>query len=211
MYSSVIRHKNYYMKQNVTHSISGPKSLSELYWAMTKLALQGFGGVFPVAQRVLVEERKWFTSQVFLEEWAVAQVLPGPNIVNLLVMFGGRWFGVMGAIVAVAGIFSMPALLLILVAIFFEQFREYPAVAGALHGMGAVSAGLIGGTSLKMAGSLKVHPLTFWGAITFTVVTFVLLAVLKFPLIPVLLVMGTSSIFLTYLKIKNSHFPKGNK
>ena len=205
MYSFVIRLKNYYMKQNVTQTGGGPKSLADLYWALTKLALQGFGGVFPVAQRVLVEERKWFTPQVFLEEWAVAQVLPGPNIVNLSVMLGARCFGAMGAFVAVAGIFSMPAILLMLVAIFFEQFREYPAVAGALHGMGAVSAGLIAGTSLKMAGSLKTHPLTFLGAITFTSITFVLLAVFKFPLIPVLLVMGTSSVFLTYLKIKHSY------
>jgi chromate transporter len=199
------------MEQNVTNTGEGPKSLAELYWALTKLALQGFGGVFPVAQRVLVEERKWFTPQFFLEEWAVAQVLPGPNIVNLSVMLGSRCFGAMGAFVAVLGIFSMPALLLILVAIFFEQFREYPAVAGALHGMGVVSAGLIGGTSLKMAGSLKTHPLTFFGAITFTVITFILLAVLRFPLIPVLLVMGTSSVFLTYWKIKHSPVAKGSE
>ena len=69
--------------------------------------------------------------------------------------------------------------------------------------MGAVSAGLIAGTSLKLAGSLKHHPLTFYGAIAFTIVTFVLLAVFKFPLIPVLMVMGTSSVFLTYLRIKD--------
>jgi len=191
------------MEQSLTSEVQQPKSLGELYWAMTGLALQGFGGVFPVARRVLVDERKWFTPQVFLEEWAVAQVMPGPNIVNLSVMFGARFFGPMGSFAAVAGIFSMPAVLLILVAIFFEQYREYPAVAGALHGMGAVSAGLIAGTSLKLAGSLKHHPLTFYGAIAFTIVTFVLLAVFKFPLIPVLLVMGTSSVFLTYLRIKD--------
>ena len=191
------------MEQNISPTQARPESLGELYWALTGLALQGFGGVFPVARRVLVEERKWFTPQGFLEEWAVAQVMPGPNIVNLSVMFGARFFGPMGSFVAVAGIFSMPALLLILVAVFFEQFRDYPAISGALHGMGAVSAGLIAGTSLKMASSLKSHPLTFWGAISFTVGTFILMAVFKFPLIPVLLVMGSGSVFLTYLKIKH--------
>lgn len=191
------------MEQNISPTQARPESLGELYWALTGLALQGFGGVFPVARRVLVEERKWFTPQGFLEEWAVAQVMPGPNIVNLSVMFGARFFGPMGSFVAVAGIFSMPALLLILVAVFFEQFRDYHAISGALHGMGAVSAGLIAGTSLKMASSLKNHPLTFFGAISFTVCTFILMAVFKFPLIPVLLVMGSGSVFLTYLKIKH--------
>jgi chromate transporter len=74
--------------------------------------------------------------------------------------------------------------------------------------MGVVSAGLIAGTSLKMASSLKVHPLTFIGAIAFTVVTFILLAVLKFPLIPVLLIMGTGSVLLTYLRIMRMHEKK---
>ena len=191
------------MEQVQAPTVQRPKSLGELYWAMTYLALQGFGGVFPVARRVLVEERKWFTPQNFLEEWAIAQVMPGPTIVNLSVMFGARFFGPMGSFVAVAGIFSMPAILLMVVAIFFEQYREYPAVAGALHGMGAVSAGLIGGTSLKLAGSLKNHPLTFYGAISFTIATFILMAVFRFPLIPVLLVMGTISVLLTYLRIKD--------
>jgi chromate transporter len=183
-------------------TLNRPKSLAALFWAMTFLALQGFGGVFPVARRVLVEERKWFTPQTFLEEWAVAQVMPGPNIVNLSVMFGARFFGPMGSFVAVAGIFSLPAILLITVAIFFEQYREYPAVAGALHGMGAVAAGLIAGTSLKMAGGLKGHPLTFYGAIALTITTFILMAFFHFPLIPVLIVMGSLSVFLTYRQIK---------
>ena len=196
------------MQDDTLQVENNPKSLRELYWAMTTLALQGFGGVFPVARRVLVEERKWFTPQAFTEEWAVAQVLPGPNIVNLCVMLGGRCFGAMGALVAVAGIFSMPALLLMLVAVFFEQLRDYPPVAGALYGMGVVSAGLIAGTSLKMASSLKEHPLTMIGAITFTVLTFILLAVFKFSLIPVLLLMGSCSVFLTYLRINRMHEKK---
>jgi chromate transporter len=196
------------MQDNPLQVENNPKSLRELYWALTTLALQGFGGVFPVARRVLVEERKWFTPQAFTEEWAVAQVLPGPNIVNLCVMLGGRCFGAMGALVAVAGIFSIPALLLMLVAIFFEQFRDYQPVAGALYGMGVVSAGLIAGTSLKMASGLNEHPLTLIGAITFTLLTFILLAVFKFPLIPVLLLMGSCSVFLTYLRIKRMHEKK---
>ena len=193
------------MEQKLASGPESPKSLGELFWAMTWLALQGFGGVFPVARRVLVEERQWFTEQIFLEEWAVAQVLPGPNIVNLLVMLGSRSFGAMGSFVAVLGVFTFPALLLILVAIFFEQFRDYPAISSALHGMGAVSAGLIAGTSLKMASSLRTHPLSFFLALIFSLITFILLAVFKFPLIPVLMVMGTSSCLLTYWCIIRQH------
>jgi chromate transporter len=186
------------------HAKNQPKSLTEFFWAITLLALQGFGGVFPVARRVLVDERQWIDDQEFLEDWAVAQVLPGPNIVNLSVMLGGRVFGVKGAITAVFGLFFFPSVLLILIAIFFEQFRQYPAVSSALQGMGAVSAGLIAGTSLKLASGLKDHPLTLPIAITITLITFSLLALTKLSLIFVLLIMGTSSIILTYLRIKQA-------
>ena len=70
-----------------------PRSPSDLFWSFAVLALQGFGGVAAVAQREIVERRRWMSREEFLEEWAVAQVLPGPNIVNLSLMVGDRYFG----------------------------------------------------------------------------------------------------------------------
>src|SRR4029453_10614039 len=58
-----------------------PPPLGELYWAFTVLALQGFGGVLAVVQRELVEKKRWLTTEAFVEDWAVAQIMPGPNIV----------------------------------------------------------------------------------------------------------------------------------
>ena len=75
-----------------------PQSRSALFWAFTWLALQGFGGVLAVAQRVLVDERQWLTPEEFAEEWAAAQVLPGPNVVNLSLMLGDRYYGTAGAL-----------------------------------------------------------------------------------------------------------------
>jgi chromate transporter len=54
----------------------------ELYWAFTILALQGFGGVLAVVQRELVEKKRWLTTEEFVEDWAVAQIMPGPNVVK---------------------------------------------------------------------------------------------------------------------------------
>src|SRR5438067_13132019 len=80
-----------------------PHSLPDLFFSFTWLALQGFGGVLAVVQRVLVEEKKWMTRDEFVQEWAVAQVMPGPNVVNLALMLGDRFFGWRGAMVALAG------------------------------------------------------------------------------------------------------------
>ena len=66
-----------------------PQSKTELFIVFTLLALQGVGGVLVVVQRELVERRKWLTHAQFVEEWSVAQVMPGPNVVNLCLMLGG--------------------------------------------------------------------------------------------------------------------------
>src|SRR5882672_231809 len=74
-----------------------PESPWHLFVAFTLLALQGFGGVLAIAQRVLVEQRRWVTREQFVEILAVGQVLPGPNVCNISLMIGDRFFGWRGA------------------------------------------------------------------------------------------------------------------
>src|ERR1044072_3556314 len=80
-----------------------PPSLSELFAAFFSMALHGFGGVLPWARRAIVDEKRWMTAQEFNEAFAVSQFLPGANVVNLAVIFGGRLHGAAGAAVALAG------------------------------------------------------------------------------------------------------------
>jgi len=74
-------------------ALAQPRSKTELFVAFTLLALQGFGGVIAVAQRELCERRRWLTPQDFVTLLAGAQVLPGPNVCNLSLMIGDRFFG----------------------------------------------------------------------------------------------------------------------
>jgi chromate transporter len=134
---------------------AAPRSAAHLFWACSAIALQGFGGVLAVVQRELVDRRRWLTRERFVEDWAVAQVLPGPNVVNLAIMLGDRHFGARGALAAVAGLLLFPLLLLIVLAIGFATFTNVPAAQGALRGMGAVAAGLVAGTALKLAAALR--------------------------------------------------------
>lgn len=128
-----------------------PASLLQLFRTFTALALQGFGGVLPWAHRTLVEQRGWLTREEFVDLLALAQTLPGPNIVNLAVMVGDRWFGWRGAVVAVAGLIVAPALLVTALALVHGRFAHLPEVRGALGGMAAVAAGLVIATALKLA------------------------------------------------------------
>lgn len=176
-----------------------------MFWRFSWLALQGFGGVFPVAQRELVEKHRWLSREEFIEDWAVAQVMPGPNVVNLGLIIGNRYFGVMGGLVAVLGLLTFPLILVLTLVFFYSNFAQNEYTTGALRGMGAVAAGLIGGTSLKLAQSFKSHPLKWPLCTIIAIVCFFSVVYLKLSLISVLLIFGTSSMFLTYKKLNKEN------
>jgi chromate transporter len=167
-----------------------PRSCADLFLSFTVLALQGFGGVAAVAQRELVERKRWMTNTQFVEEWAVAQIMPGPNLVNLSLMLGARHFGLRGALSALAGMLSAPLLVLLSLAWLYTHYANHPAVAGALRGMGAVAAGLVIGTGLKLMATLKNHPLHPAQRLLLGSACFVAIAWLRWPLLWVLLGLG---------------------
>jgi chromate transporter len=179
-----------------------PASLSDLFISFTWLALQGFGGVLAIVQRELVERKRWLTQEEFIEDWAVAQIMPGPNVVNLSLMIGGRWFGVRGALAALAGLLALPLVLVLLLVLVHARFAADPHVAGALRGMAAVCAGLIGAAGLKLAPALKKNPMPPSWCIAIAVLGFALVALLKCPLPPVLLGLGGLSCVLAWRRLK---------
>ncbi len=178
-----------------------PNSLSDLFISFTLLALQGFGGVLAVVQRELVEKKRWMTNEEFVEDWAVAQIMPGPNVVNLSLMIGDRYFGLRGAMVSLAGILSVPLLVVLALALVYAQFAGNPQVAGALRGMGAVAAGLITATGLKLIAAVKRHPLGIALCTVFGVATFAAIALMRWPLAWVLLGLGGVCCFMTWRKL----------
>ena len=178
-----------------------PQSLSDLFVSFTLLALQGFGGVLAVVQRELVEKKRWLTREEFVEEWAVAQIMPGPNVVNLSLMIGHRYFGLRGALAALAGMLAVPLVVVLLLALLYAQFAGHPGVAGALRGMGAVAAGLIAATGLKLMGALKLHPLGLPVCIALALGCFAGVALLRLPLAYVLLGLGFVACAMTYRKL----------
>ena len=126
-----------------------PTSLGELFVAFTLLALQGFGGVIAVAQRELCERRRWLSAKDFVEMLANAQVLPGPNVCNLSLMIGDRFFGWRGALTALAGMVCAPLALMLFIAwglgAAASSGLAQQLVRGALHGIAAVAAASFAG------------------------------------------------------------------
>jgi chromate transporter len=178
-----------------------PQSIADLFWSFTRLALQGFGGVLAIVQREMVENKQWLTREEFIEDWAVAQILPGPNVVNLSLMIGDRYFGVRGALAALAGMLTFPLMIVLALAAIFAGISDNGGVAGALRGMGAVAAGLIAATGLKLADALQKNVMGMLVCGLLAALTFVAIAILRVPLVWVLLSIGGAACVWAYRQL----------
>jgi chromate transporter len=179
-----------------------PESLSDLFFSFSVLALQGFGGVHSVAQREIVEKKRWLTIEEFIDQWALAQVVPGPNMVNFSIMLGGRHFGVLGSLAALGGLLAAPTLLILLLAVSYSQFGAYLGVAGAIRGLGAVAAGLVFAAALKMVVALQKNVMSLPVCVFFSVVVFILVGILRLPLLVALLGVGGFSCAAAYARMR---------
>jgi chromate transporter len=178
-----------------------PASCGEVFKVFNRLSLQGFGGVLPIAQRELVENVRWMTRDEFLELLAVCQVLPGPNIVMMAMMTGDRFFGLRGAVAALGGMMVVPTVIVLVLAALYAEFAQMPVVSGALRGMGAVAAGLVLSTAFKLGGGIRAHVFGMGLCLVLGALTFVLIALLKWPLVGVLAALGPPSVALAWWRL----------
>jgi chromate transporter len=185
-----------------SESTAQPASEKDLFVTFTALALQGFGGVIAVAQRVLCDRKRWLTREQFVELLAVAQVLPGPNVCNVALMVGDRFFGWRGAFAALAGMIAVPLVIVLAVTAVYAQYASNPMVAGALKGMGAIAAGLIAGTALRLLGALRANPMGVPACAGFLALTFAAVAILRWPLVWVLLGLGAVACLLAWKRLR---------
>lgn len=172
-----------------------PPSLSELFRAFFNMALHGFGGVLPWARRTIVDDKRWMTAQEFNEAFAVSQFLPGANVVNLAVVFGGRLHGAAGAAVALAGLLLPPMAIVLALGALYSRFGDIEALQRILGGVAAAAVGMIAGAVIKMTQPMLREGA---GAIVIAVAAFVAVGLLRFSLPLVLLAMAPVSIALAW-------------
>jgi chromate transporter len=175
----------------VTDSASAPAAvgLRELFTGFLQVGVSGFGGVLPFARRMLVEKRCWLTPEEFNEILALAQFLPGPNIVNVSVIVGRRFRRVAGSIAASVGLMQKPLVILLTLATVYAEVAQYPIVQRATHGVSAAAAGLMIAVALKMGQPLRKSA---W-KILIAIAAFVAIGLLRLPLLWVLAVLGPLS------------------
>src|ERR1700738_514658 len=127
-----------------------PPGLIELFVAFAKMSLAGFGGVLVWARRGIVDQHKWMTADEFNETFALCHFLPGPNIVNLSVVFGSRFRGIAGGVAAFAGLVGPPVVIVTILAALYARFGEIDALRRILAGVSCAAVGLLFSAIFRM-------------------------------------------------------------
>ena len=91
-----------------------------------------------------------------------------------------------------------------LLAILFGGVADNPIAQGALKGMGAVSAGLIIATGLKLSSALKQNPLGLQAAWLLVLAAFVSVGLFRFPFIWALSALGLTGCWLAYRSLSKA-------
>lgn len=176
-----------------------PPTISQLFLGFLQIGVTGFGGVLPIARRALVERRRWLSEEAFSQDLAIAQLLPGPNIVNLSVAIGLRFAGIPGAIASFSAILAMPLVILLSLLAIYAKSSDLPQITAALNGIAAVAAGLVGAMAWRMAQPLVKGGASRWGPKLALMLTSVVgITVFHWHLLPTLLIFGGLGIILAF-------------
>jgi chromate transporter len=173
-----------------------PPGLIELFVAFAKMSLAGFGGVLVWARRGIVDQHKWMTADEFNETFALCHFLPGPNIVNLSVVFGSRFRGIPGGIAAFAGLVGPPVVIVTILAALYAHYGEIDALRRILAGVSCAAVGLLLAVVFRMMMPLlKKRDLV---GVAVLAAVFIAVGLLRLPLPAVLLVAIPLSIAITF-------------
>jgi chromate transporter len=173
---------------------AAPASLAALLLVFLQMGMISFGGGLSAwMHREIVERRGWMGEERFLAALALGQVLPGPNSVNLAMQIGLQLRGGIGAVAAGIGLLGPPFLFILVLALLYERFGGMALVNVALAGVAAAGIGLTCSMGVRAARRMRgVAPFAVAAAV------FVAVGVLKWPMIPVVLVVIPVSVALAW-------------
>ena len=169
-----------------------PPGLPALFVGFFGVGIIGFGGVLPLARRMVVEQRQWLTATEFTDLLALCQFLPGPNIINMAVAIGARLCGPLGSVTSVVGLLAAPMAIVMALGGIYARFQQVPMVGHAFAGLAAAATGLMIAMALRIAAPQS----RYVPGIAIAAVTFAAVTVVRTPLLPTMAVMAPISVML---------------
>jgi chromate transporter len=121
------------------------------YFAVLSLfAVGGANAAIPEMHRVAVDVMRWMSDRQFADNFAIAQISPGPNVI-IVTLIGYHVAGVAGAAVATIGMCGPTCAMAFFVARFWDRFKDAPWRIAIQAGLVPVSLGLIAASAFVLA------------------------------------------------------------
>lgn len=173
---------------------SAPPTSFQLFLGFLGIGIIGFGGVLPLARRMLVEDRRWLTPDEFVDLLGLCQFLPGGNVINISVAVGMKFRGWRGALASILGLTAVPTAFVIVLGVIYDRYRDDPHVQQVFAGLAAAAAGLLIAMAIKLVRPILTKP----AALFIASLLFLAVAFLRLPLLPTMLVLAPLSVLLAW-------------
>lgn len=125
----------------------------ELFFTFLKIGAFTFGGGYamvPLIQNEAIEKKKWVNEEEMMDIIAIAESTPGPIAINSATFVGYKVAGFWGSFFATLGVVVPSLVIIMLIALFFENFLEIGIIAAAFKGIRAGVSVLILNAGIKM-------------------------------------------------------------
>lgn len=176
--------------------------LGEIALTFAGISSTAFGGGQKASVRQQVLDRGWMDHERFMDGLEIAQVLPGPNILNLALYCGQRVRGIPGAIAAFLGASIPPFIIVLIAGALYFKFSANPYVHGALRGCAAGALGLTIANALELSWDERAD----WLRLVLMAITALAVSLLKMPLLLVLVAFGGAGIVREYLRSRRKAY-----
>ncbi len=178
----------------------GGASLPALFGVCLKIGVLSFGGgLSGWLHREFVERRGWISEDDFASSLAISQMLPGANVVNLVVCMGEQLRGPLGAVVATFGFLIGPFFAVIGMSAIVDHVHDLAELEGVLTGIAASASGLLLVICWKGTRRAARHG----SGLAIVAATAIAVAVLKLPLLLVAAVIAPISVTLSWGRVKS--------
>jgi len=137
----------------------------DMFLTFFKIGLFTIGGgyaMIPLIEAEIIEKKKWVGKEEFLDLMAVAQSCPGVFAINISIFIGYRLRKVKGAVLCCMGTALPSFIIILLIALFFHQFKDNEIVAAAFRGIRPAVVALIAVPTFNLAKKAKLNRYTFW-------------------------------------------------
>ena len=160
-------------------------TLSAIAWVFLTIGMQSFGGGLTAwIRREIVVRRGWMSEREFVGGLALSQITPGPNGVNLSVFVGTSLRGTQGALAALFGMLLVPVIVVLALGTLFVEVRDVAGVESAMAGIGAAAIGMNIANGVRM---LRKNIADAWAYVLLAVIALAI-GWFNLPLVAVMLV-----------------------